>query len=69
MHAKQERQNQSVRKIKKRQTPQNNREAAQKMKYESPLLTRYGSVEALTKTGGSTQPDAHQGRQVHPGNH
>jgi hypothetical protein len=35
--------------------------------YASPRLTQYGRVEKLTQSGGSTQPDAHQTMQVHPG--
>ena len=35
--------------------------------YASPRLTQYGRVEKLTQSGGSTQPDAHQSMQVHPG--
>lgn len=35
--------------------------------YETPKLVRYGSVEKLTQSGGSTQPDAHQTHQHHPG--
>lgn len=35
--------------------------------YETPKLVRYGSVEKLTQSGGSTQPDAHQAKQHHPG--
>ncbi|HET9399520.1 MAG TPA: lasso RiPP family leader peptide-containing protein [Candidatus Acidoferrales bacterium] len=34
--------------------------------YETPKLVRYGSVEKLTQSGGSTQPDAHQAKQHHP---
>lgn len=37
-------------------------------RYETPRVARYGEVERLTQSGGSTQPDAHQARQVHPGN-
>ena len=36
-------------------------------RYEAPRMARYGEVERLTQSGGSTQPDAHQARQVHPG--
>lgn len=35
--------------------------------YASPRLTQYGRVEKLTQSGGSTQPDAHQSMQTHPG--
>ena len=40
---------------------------AERKKYDSPRLTRYGTVEELTQSGGSTQPDAHQSQQHHPG--
>ena len=36
-------------------------------KYKTPRLIRYGTVEDLTWSGGSTQPDAHQAKQHHPG--
>lgn len=35
--------------------------------YETPRLIRYGTVNEITQSGGSTQPDAHQARQHHPG--
>lgn len=38
-----------------------------KKAYEAPRLIRYGVVEKLTQSGGSTQPDAHQAKQHHPG--
>ena len=39
----------------------------ERKKYDSPRLIRYGTVEELTQSGGSTQPDAHQSQQHHPG--
>jgi hypothetical protein len=41
--------------------------AAERKKYDSPRLIRYGTVEEITQSGGSTQPDAHQSQQHHPG--
>lgn len=38
----------------------------QRKAYETPRVARYGAVERLTQSGGSTQPDAHQARQAHP---
>jgi hypothetical protein len=38
-----------------------------KKAYRAPRLIRYGVVEKLTQSGGSTQPDAHQTQQHHPG--
>ena len=35
--------------------------------YETPRIIRYGTVNEITQSGGSTQPDAHQARQHHPG--
>jgi hypothetical protein len=49
-------------------TETENKEPARvKMEYEAPRLIRYGVVEKLTQSGGSTQPDAHQSQQHHPG--
>ena len=45
----------------------NREEGCAKKVYGAPRLIRYGVVEKLTQSGGSTQPDAHQSQQHHPG--
>ena len=46
---------------------ENKEQGRVKKTYGTPHLIRYGVVEKLTQSGGSTQPDAHQAQQHHPG--
>lgn len=47
--------------------PANQETQPRRKTYAAPRLVQYGRVEKLTQSGGSTQPDAHQSMQTHPG--